>query len=105
MSRKTKHRKDGNHDDVKAALEAMGYLVLDTSQTNLGFDMICVKHGAARFVEVKDGSLPPSRQKLTPHEQKVHQQLRARGVTVELLTGVDQSLDVLGEKTRNYYKP
>lgn len=102
MSRKRSHRKDANHDQVKAELERLGYLFIDTSQTNLGLDAIVVKHGRMVPVEIKD---PKSSRKLklSPKEAKMHQLLKAYGVTVEILTGDNESLDVLREPRRNFY--
>lgn len=97
------HRLDGNHHEVRQALERVGYLFLDCSQTNLGFDALVVKAGRLVPVEIKDGRRAPSAQRLTPHEVEVHARLKAHGVTVEILTGVDQSLDVLLEPRRNFY--
>jgi hypothetical protein len=98
-----RHRKDRNHPEIREAVEALGYLWIELSQTNTGLDAIVVKHGRMVPVEVKDGARPPSARKLTPHEEQVHQQLKERGITVEILTGVDQSLDVLRARDRNYY--
>ena len=98
-----RHRLDGNHKAVRKAVEALGYLWLDTSQTDIGLDAILVKHGRIIPAEVKDGTLSPSRQRLTPNEAKVHQALKQHGVTVEILTGVDSSLDVLKQPFRNMY--
>lgn len=104
MGERRRHRLDSNHKAVRAALEALGYTFLDCSQTSLGFDAIVVRQGRFVPVEIKD---PKSSRKLklSPHEAKVHQQLKAQGVTVEILTGVDASLDVLRQPERNYYKP
>jgi hypothetical protein len=52
---------------------------------------------------VKDGALPPSARKLTPHEELVHAKLKTKGITVEIVTGVDESLDVLRERKRDFY--
>ena len=81
-----RHRKDANSDDIQDAAEPCGWLWQDTSQTDLGYDAILVKGGRSVYVEVKDGSKPPSEQRLTPHEEQVHAQLSRYGVTVELLT-------------------
>lgn len=81
-----RHRKDANHNHICLALTASGWYVQDTSSTNLGYDAILVKAGRIVLVEIKDGSKPPSAQKLTPHEEQVHAALARCGVTVELLT-------------------
>lgn len=104
MSERKRHRVDGNQVEIRKALERIGYLFIDTSQTNLGFDGLVVKAGRIVPIEIKH----PKRLALTPNEQDAHAKLKAYGVRVEVLTGVDQSLDVLmGDQrqvTRNFYK-
>ena len=89
------HRLDANHADIRRAVEAMGWLWMDCSQTALGFDALLAKGGRLVLIEVKDGAKPMSAQKLTAHEHRVHQQLKAHGIVVEVIRGVDH-LDVLG---------
>jgi hypothetical protein len=98
-----RHRKDDNHKEVQGAIEQMGYLFLNCSQSALGFDALAVKAGRFVPIEIKDGKKRPSARKLTPHEVKVHAALKAHGVTVEIVTGINDSLDVLRLRDRNYY--
>jgi len=102
MSYYQRHRRDLNQSDVFKAIQRAGGYVMDTSQTDLGFDGLVAIHGILRPVEVKrDGVF-----ELTPNELRAHRELKAHGITVEILTGVDQSLEVLFRaKTREYYKP
>ena len=98
------HRKDGNHDLVVQAIRRRGYFWWDASQTNLGVDGFAVGHGRLVPVEIKD---PKSKRKLalSEHEHKIHTILRRHGIAVELLTGDDQSLDVLTPPARDFYEP
>jgi hypothetical protein len=98
------HRKDRNHDVVRQAVERLGLYWWDAAQTNLGVDGFVVAQGRVVPVEVKD---PKARRKLalSPHEAAIHQVLRAHGVTVEILTGDDQSLDVFKAPRRDFYAP
>jgi hypothetical protein len=84
-----RHRKDTNHNSLVAALQQSGWYVQDTSSTNLGYDCLIAKGGRFIPVEIKDGSKPPSAQKLTPHESAVHADLARFGVEVVLLTKMD----------------
>lgn len=94
-----RHRLDSNHKAVVAELERRGYGWIDTSQTNIGFDGLVLVHGRLIPCEIKD---PRSTRglRLTTHEAKVAEHCLRHGVRVELLTGVDDSLDVLERPRR-----
>jgi hypothetical protein len=65
-------RKDANHNSVGDHLRSLGWSVLDLSSAGDGIpDMAVGRPGFAALVEVKDGSKPPSKRKLTPDEQRV----------------------------------
>jgi Holliday junction resolvase len=86
-------RTDRNHKDVVAALKACGWTVVDCSRLGDGFpDLLAARAGVLRLVEIKDGSRSPSRRRLTPQEETVHTCLKAAGVTVRILTTVDEAL-------------
>lgn len=97
-----RERRDNNEKGIRKAVEALGYLWIPQGR-KVGFDALLVGHGRIVPVEVKDGSKPPSARRLTPNEEKVQAALKAKGVTVELLTDVEQSLDVLRLPVRNFY--
>ena len=100
MGRRVAHRLDNNHHVVVQAIERLGYFWWDASQTSLGVDGFAVGYGRIVPVEIKD---PKSSRKLalSPRESDIHRQLGARHVRVEILTGDDESLDVL----RGHYRP
>jgi|SRR5688572_7242192 len=60
---------DGNHAQVRDGLKAIpGMVVQDTTQTGGPLDLLCSYKGRLRFIEIKDGSLPPSARELTDKE-------------------------------------
>lgn len=99
-----RHRKDVNHERLTQAAERLGWYVLNTSQSEIGFDAIMVKGGRIVFTEIKDGNKPISAQKLTPHEERVHATLKRHGITVEILTCVADllMLERAHPRRRNY---
>ena len=67
---------DANQSAVVAALRAIGCEVFVASHIGKGFpDLMVLPPGGKRgplLMEVKDGSKPPSAQKLTPDQVKFH---------------------------------
>ena len=64
-------RQDGNHHDVAAVFEAAGWAVCHTHQLGRGVpDLLVGKRNLNLWIEIKDGSLPPSKRQLTPDEVK-----------------------------------
>lgn len=63
-------RKDANHDQIVAAFRSLGFAVQETHMhRGLGFDCIASKGKNILFVEIKDGSKPPSARQLEPSER------------------------------------
>ena len=91
---------DRNQAELVAELRARGWLWLDLSAVGGGCpDGIAVKGGRIVFCEIKDGNKPPSARKLTPAQVELHAVLKAKAVTVEILTCADD-LSVLGRELR-----
>lgn len=67
---------DANQNEIVEALRDAGYSVCVTSVVGQGFpDLIVGKGGIPRtnvLMELKDGSLPPSKRKLTPQQVEFH---------------------------------
>ena len=60
---------DANQPEIVAALQAIGASVAITSAVGKGFpDLVVGLRGRNWLLELKDGSLSPSRRKLTPDQ-------------------------------------
>jgi hypothetical protein len=67
--------------------------VVDCAGVGAGFpDLLIARHGVIRMVEIKDGAKVKSKQKLTEDEVQFHQLMAAAGVTVEVVTSVEEAL-------------
>lgn len=98
-------RVDDNQGEIDEALEAMGWLVVATHQLGGGFpDRIAIKAGRVVFLEVKDGTKPPSRRRLTADEVTLHAQFHAFGVHVHVVETV-ADLVTLDREARRRYEP
>ena len=78
-------RVDANLSGIVQAYRALGCKV---HVTNAAWDLTVQYGGVTDCVEVKDGSKSPSRRKLTPAEQKLHDILMIR-----IVLGLDQVKD------------
>lgn len=79
------------------ALRDVGAYVVDCSHVGNGFpDLIIAWRGQWLFVEVKDGSKPPSRRKLTGDQQIFHAAAANRGCRVHVVRNVNEALALLG---------
>lgn len=90
-------RVDRNHAAIRDALRRAGVLVRDCSRYGQGFpDLMCLHRitQGVRFLEVKDGSKPPSARKLTFDEV----QFAAEGWPVHVVTTVVEALEACGVK-------
>jgi Domain of unknown function (DUF3883) len=62
-------RVDSNQEEITAALRKAGWKVKVVSDcSKLGYDLMVIKDGKLRLVEIKDGSKPPSARALTSNE-------------------------------------
>ena len=61
-------RKDDNHNEISNAFEHLGWSVLDIYKIPNCADIIVGKWKRSIVIEIKDGSKPPSKRKLTPGE-------------------------------------
>lgn len=86
-------RVDGNHRDIRDALERIGWTVVDFSSVGRGIpDLYAAKAGRELWIEVKDGSKPPSERKLTPEQEKFHAKMQRAGVEIVTVTSVDEAV-------------
>jgi Holliday junction resolvase len=76
-------RTDANQAEVVKALRDAGATVTDTSGVGSGFPDLCVGYKNATYcLEVKDGSKPPSAQKLSQHQEKWHREWKGHACVV-----------------------
>lgn len=85
---------DSNQPAIVAALRAVGASVEPIHMLGRGVPDLLVGFRSATFLlELKDGSKPPSKRKLTPDEQAWHDAWRGHVAVVE---SVDQALAAIG---------
>ncbi len=83
-------RVDANQKSIVAVLRKMGATVLHLHTLGKGAPDILVGHqGKNALVEIKDGSKPPSAQKLTPDEAAFHSEWRGQ---VAIINSVDDAI-------------
>ena len=88
-------RTDGNHTEILEGLRAVpGVTAFSTAGVRDGFpDICCARLGVNYLLEIKDGSKPPSKRKLTEDEAKFHAMWTGQVAIVE---SVDDALRVIG---------
>jgi hypothetical protein len=86
-------KRDDNEKEIVVALRKAGAYV---SFIDEPCDLIVGYQGKTILLEVKDGNKPPSARKLTPNEQKFHDEWT--GGELYVVTCVDEALDRLHGK-------
>lgn len=86
-------KRDDNEKEIVVALRKAGAYV---SFIDEPCDLIVGYQGKTILFEVKDGNKPPSARKLTPNEQKFHDEWT--GGELYVVTCVDDALDRLHGK-------
>lgn len=89
-------RRDANHEELLRAARQVGAEVLDLHKLPGAMDCLVGFRGSLYLVEIKDGTLAPSRRKLTPAEQDTVWRFQAVGVKVLVVTSVDEMLRGIG---------
>lgn len=80
---------DSNQPEIVAAFRKCGFTVRHTHMVGKGFvDIVVGRSGSNTLVEIKDGSLPASKQKLTPMEQEFFDHWRGTAVIVSSVADV-----------------
>lgn len=97
MRRRATVKRDRNHGEIVAALEAARCGVVDLAAVGAGVPDLLV-HGPVHpwemvLMEVKDELQPPSARKLTPDQKKFHAAWRGRIVVVK---NVNEALAAMG---------
>jgi Holliday junction resolvase len=81
---------DANQREIVKALRKLGCSVQSLASLGAGCpDLLVGTHGVNLLLEVKDGSLPPSRRKLTIEEELWHKYWRG---SVRVIESVDEAL-------------
>ena len=92
---------DANQAIITQALRQMGATVTPTHTVGNGFPDLAVGfQGVTLLVEIKDGSKPPSKRKLTPDEQEWHDNWRGQVAIVESVEDAIELLNRVTEVTR-----
>lgn len=91
-------RTDGNHQQIVDAFRHAYCSVKSTHQVGGGFTDIVVGFKGFNFlVEIKDGSLVPSKRKLTPDELEFHEGWCGR---VDIVESIDDVAGLIEEWSR-----
>lgn len=85
-------RKDANHKEIADVFLDHGASVGDLSQVKKLCDIAVGFRGICELVEIKDGSKPPSGQKLTEGEKQFHDRWRG---TVHIVTSIEDAKQLL----------
>ena len=87
-------KSDDNQREIVRALRDAGATVMHLHTVGGGCPDICVGYrGGNYLIEIKDGSKPPSAQKLTPAQFDWHRTWRGRAAVVN---SVEAALKVIG---------
>lgn len=97
------HRTDANHAEIRDALRESGYLVIDMSDVGKGFPDLAVQSPGntpwCLWLEVKDGSKPPSARKITKAQERWH---KLMGASTRVVTSKIEAMQVCLEY---FHKP
>ena len=87
-----KAKVDGNHEEIVQALRKAGCQVLSLAAVGHGCpDLLCLRSLRLYLLEIKDGSLSPSRRKLTPDQEVFHSLW-----PVKIVTSIEEALAATG---------
>ena len=90
---------DSNAKEIDRALESRGASVAKTDGVGRGFpDRVVGVNGENFLLEYKDGSKPPSKQKLNEFQKKWHGNWRGQ---VAVVKNPEQAIDVVFKKARS----
>lgn len=98
MGRRYAAKIDANQPEIVEGLRKAGATVTPTHAAGEGFPDLAVGYrGSNYLLEVKDGSKPPSKRKLTPDQVEWHDKWRGQ---VCVVNNLDEALDALGIERR-----
>jgi hypothetical protein len=84
---------DANQPEIVKALRLLGYSVLHVHQLKNCFDILVGAKGKNYAFELKDGTLPPSKKKLTPGEQEFFNKWQGQ---VNVAESLEDILKIIG---------
>lgn len=88
---------DKNQPEIVKALRKLGAAILPTHQLKNAFDILVGFRGKLFMVEIKDGTLPPSKKRLTPGEQKCKQDFESVGVKYHIIYSIDDAIKMIND--------
>lgn len=100
MSKRYAFRKDANHNPIAKTFAQVGAGVYDAANDNAPYDLIVFWRGQTLFVEIKDGSKPPSARKLTAKAVEFHDICTRHGGKVCIVKSVDEAVALLGGRVQ-----
>ncbi len=90
-------RKDANHSCIVFELRALGIPLKETYQYPGMLDIILRYRDFVGWFEIKDGALPPSRQKLTITEEETFRMFNSSSNRFcHTVTTVEEILEIIG---------
>lgn len=90
-------KRDDNHGEIVQALRQCGCVVVDTAQLGGGVPDICVGvKGSWTWLEIKDGSKPPSARALTEFEAKWFREAQSSGLRAAVVCSPQEALRAVG---------
>ena len=91
-------RTDGNQAQIVNELRRCGLSVFHTHTVGDGFpDIVAGWKGTNYLFEIKDPTQPPSKQKLTPDEERLRKEWRG---TIFTITTAEEALQTVGAISR-----
>ena len=85
-------RVDKNQKSIVRTFRSLGWYVLHTNSLKKACDLIVVRKGRVVAVEIKDGSKPPSKRKLSSGEEEFRTLWEAGGGEWALIESLDDVL-------------
>lgn len=93
-------RIDDNHNEIVAALRQIGASVQSLASVGGGVPDVLVGYRERNIIlEIKDGSKPPSRRRLTDAEAKWHSEWKGQVATVN---SVEEAIQVVSQIGREW---
>jgi hypothetical protein len=89
--RRAARRDNGEHDIIKAMRSEGAFVKVINDEGT--FDLLCWYNGRTLLLEIKNGSKPPSARRLTPAEQKFHDEWP--GDNLYIANSVEEALALL----------